>query len=297
MASQVTAKGGFGSSNYRSYALGVLLIIYVFEVIDRILLSLVQERVRVEMSLSDFQLGLLGGPAFVVLYVLSTVPIARHSEDKNRITIVATGAAIWSAATAACGLAGGFTQLLVARMFVGIGEAACVPVSHSAISDYFPSHKRASALAIFGLAIPIGILLAAFGGGWLAQNFDWRTMFKMLGGLGILAALLLKLTVKDPGRSSEHDQMPGFITALKSIGSKRSFRHAIADFYSAHLAAQAGVTLQLCADHPATTGCAEISGAGLRAGLLVALMFALWGAVHFWLVGRTYGQDRFDKSA
>jgi predicted MFS family arabinose efflux permease len=447
MASQVNAQGGFGSTNYRAYALGALLVVYVFEVIDRILLSLVQEQVRTEMSLSDFQLGLLGGPAFVVLYVLSTVPIARYSEDKNRITIVAAGAAIWSVATAACGLAGSFTQLLVARMFVGIGEAACVPVSHSAISDYFPSSKRASALAIFGLAIPIGILLAAFGGGWLAQNFDWRTMFLMLGGLGIIAAMLLKLTVKDPGRSSEHSEVVGFKTAIKSIGSKRSYRHAIAggalvslfgasltnffvsytirqygldmgeatfgfgilfglgvalgvflggylsdklshrfprviawlpaaglllavplyllaffqasyplaciaffaalvfhymhnapmfavaqqvaeprmratasaiamliltlvgygmgpplvgaiaDYYSAHLAAQAGLSMPLCAAIPATAGCGEIGGAGLRAGLIVALMFALWGAVHFWLVGRSYSEDRFEKPA
>ena len=192
MATQLNVQGGFGSSNYRAYALGALLVIYVFEVIDRILLSMVQEQVRVELGLSDFQLGLLGGPAFVVLYVICTVPIARLAESRNRITIVATGAAVWSAATAACGLATSFVQLLIARMFVGIGEAACVPPSHSAISDYFPSDKRASALAIFGLAMPIGILLAAFGGGWLAQRFDWRTMFLMLGGAGVAAALLLK---------------------------------------------------------------------------------------------------------
>jgi predicted MFS family arabinose efflux permease len=447
MATQTTTSGGFGTSNYRAYALGVLLLIYVFEVIDRILLSMVQEQVRKELTLSDFDLGLLGGPAFVVLYVLSTVPIARLAESRNRITIVATGAAIWSAATAACGLTNSFVQLLIARMFVGIGEAACVPPSHSAISDYFPSNKRASALAIFGLSMPIGILLAAFGGGWLAQRFDWRTMFKILGGLGLIAALLLKLTVKDPGRSSQHDETPSFRATLKSLGAKRSYWHvigggsliaifgasmtnffvsytmrryqldigqatfgfgilygfgvaggifgggylidrlqsrhprviawlpaagmvlavpcylvaffqtsylmacvfffaallfhflhnapmfavaqqvaeprmratasaivmlaltlvgygfgpplvgAIADQYSAHLAANAGITLHMCATHPATVGCAEISGAGLRGGLIVALMFALWGALHFWMVGRSYGDDRFEKLA
>ncbi len=447
MTTQVNAQGGFGTSNYRSFALGALLVIYVFEVIDRILLSLVQEQVRLELELSDFQLGLLGGPAFVVLYVLCTVPIARLAESRNRITIVAIGAAVWSAATAACGLAGNFVQLLIARMFVGIGEAACVPPSHSAISDYFPSNKRASALAIFGLAMPIGILLAAFGGGWLAQKFDWRTMFLMLGGLGIVAALLVKLTVRDPGRSALQTQTPTFRAALKSLGSKRSYWHAIAggallaifgasltnffvsytirqygldigeatfgfgilfgfgvaggiflggyltdtlqhryprviawlpalglllavplfliaffqtsyllacvaffaalvsqfmhnapmfavaqqvaeprvratasaivmlvltligfgigppmvgaiaDYYSAQLAVDAGVSLQICAANPSATGCAEIGGAGLRAGLIVALMFALWGALHFWLVGRTYSKDRFETPA
>ena len=447
MATQVNAHGGFGSSNYRSYALGALLVIYVFEVIDRILLSLVQEQVRHEMGLSDFQLGLLGGPAFVILYVLCTVPIARIAESRNRITIVATGAAVWSAATAACGLATSFIHLLIARMFVGIGEAACVPPSHSAISDYFPSNKRASALAIFGLSMPIGILLAAFGGGWLAQRFDWRTMFLLLGGIGLVAALLLKLTVKDPGRSTQQLEAPGFIAAMKSLGSKRSYWHAIAggaliaifgasftnffvsytirqygleigdatfgfgilfgfgvaggiffggylsdklsnryprviawlpalglllavplylvaffqtsylaaciaffaalvchythnapmfavaqqvaeprvratasaivmlvltlvgygfgpplvgavaDYYSAQIAVEAGVTVQLCTANPVAAGCAEISGAGLRAGLIVALLFALWGSLHFWMVGRTYGEDRFEKPA
>ena len=228
MARQINAHGGFGTSNYRSYALGMLLVIYVFEVIDRILLSLVQEQVRAELGLSDFQLGLLGGPAFVILYVVSTVPIARLAESKNRISIIAAGAAFWSAATAACGLATSFVHLFIARMCVGIGEAACVPPSHSAISDYFPSDKRASALAIYGLAIPIGIVLASFGGGWLAQKFDWRTTFLMLGGLGITAALLLKLTVKDPPRSSLQLETPSFGAALKSLGAKRSFWHAIA---------------------------------------------------------------------
>jgi predicted MFS family arabinose efflux permease len=446
MATQVNAHGGFGSSNYRAYALSAMLLIYVFEVIDRILLSLVQEQVRVELSLSDLELGLLGGPAFVVLYVLCTVPIARLAESSNRITIVATGAAVWSAATAACGLATSFVQLLFARMFVGIGEAACVPPSHSAISDYFPSNKRASALAIFGLAMPIGILLAAFGGGWLAQNFDWRTMFMMLGGAGVAAALLLKLTVKDPGRSGVQTETPSFRATLKSLGSKRSYWHAIlggslvavfgasntnffvsyiirqygldigqatigfgilfgfgvaggifgggyltdklqhryprviawlpagglllavplyivaffqssylvacafffaalvfhflhnapmfavaqqvaeprmratasaiamlcitlvgygfgpplvgaiADYYSAQLATDAGLSLQLCTTNPTTPGCGEIGGAGLRAGLIVALMFALWGALHFWLIGRTYADDKFDTN-
>ena len=446
MATQVNAHGGFGSSNYRAYALGALLLIYVFEVIDRILLSLVQEQVRAELALSDFQLGLLGGPAFVVLYVLCTVPIARLAESRNRITIVAAGAAVWSAATAACGLATSFVHLLIARMFVGIGEAACVPPSHSAISDYFPSNKRASALAIFGLAMPIGILLAAFGGGWLAQNFDWRTMFLMLGGAGVAAAVLVKLTVKDPGRSAVQTETPDFRATLKSLGSKKSYWHAIlggslvavfgasstnffvsytirqygldigaatfgfgilfgfgvaagifgggyltdklqhshprviawlpaigllvavplyligyfqssylmacafffaalafhflhnapmfavaqqvaeprmratasaiamlcitlvgygfgpplvgaiADYYSAQLAATAGLSLQQCAIDQTLPGCGEIGAAGLRVGLIVALMFALWGALHFWLIGRTYAEDRFDKN-
>ena len=445
MATQAYPHGGFGSSNYRSYALSALLLIYVFEVIDRILLSLVQEQVRVELVLSDLQLGLLGGPAFVILYVLSTVPIARLAESRNRITIVASGAALWSAATASCGLVTSFAQLFVARMCVGIGEAACVPPSHSTISDYFSTKSRASALAIFGLAIPIGTLLAAFGGGWLAETFSWRAAFLALGLLGILAAINLKLTVKDPPRADPDALAPSFMGALKSLGSKRSYWHAIAagsllslfgfsltnffvsytmreygldiahasfgfgilfgfgvaagiflggyltdrleqryprviawlpasglllaipcyiiaflqpsyaaacvfffvglvfhymfnapmfavaqqvaeprvratasaimmlvltlvgygagppmvgaiaDMRVAQLAAQAGVTVQQCTSNPTLAACVGIGGAGLREGLLVALAFFVWAAVHFWLVGRTYGKDRHDR--
>ena len=219
---------GFGTRNYRAYALSALMVIYVFEVIDRIFLSLVQEKVRAELGLSDFQLGLLSGPGFVLLYVLCTIPIAHLAERHNRIAIIATGAAVWSAATAACGLATTFAQLFLARMFVGIGEAACLPPSHSTISDYFPPAKRGSALALFSLAIPIGIVAAAFGGGWLVQRFSWRWAFFLLGGLGIAAAVLLKLSVKDPPRSGSKDDAPHFIEGLRSLAAKPTYRHAVA---------------------------------------------------------------------
>lgn len=156
-----SADGGFGSMAYRSYALTALLIIYIFNSVDRVLLAILQENIKKDMVLSDFQLGLLGGPAFVILYTCSQIPIARLAERKNRITIISVGAAAWSFATAACGLAQNFTQLLFARIGVGIGEAACIPPSHSAISDYFPKSQRATALAVFGLAIPIGGIIAA----------------------------------------------------------------------------------------------------------------------------------------
>lgn len=214
---------GYGTKGYRAYVLGVLVIIYTFNFIDRLLISIVQEAIKADFGVSNFLLGLLGGPIFAILYTLLGIPIARFAERHNRITIVSIGAALWSVMTAACGFAGNFVQLALCRLGVGIGEAACVPPSQSAIADYFPADRRASAMAIFSLGIPFGTALAAIGGGWLVQNFDWRTAFWLLGAPGIAAALLLKLTVKEPPRSGAQTAAPSFGETLKGLAGKPSF--------------------------------------------------------------------------
>jgi MFS family permease len=215
---------GYGTKSYRAYVLFVLVIIYTFNFIDRLLISIVQEAIREDFGVSNFYLGLLGGPVFAILYTLLGIPIARFAERANRITIVSIGAALWSFMTAACGFAGNFVQLALCRLGVGIGEAACVPPSQSAIADYFPADRRASALAIFSLGIPLGTALAAVGGGWLVANFDWRTAFILLGAPGIAAAVLLKLTVREPPRSSQL-KPPSFSATLAALSKKASFWH------------------------------------------------------------------------
>ena len=199
---------GYGDKAYRAYVLGALLLIYIFNFIDRILIGIVQEPIRREFGLDDSAMGWLGGPAFALFYAVMGVPIARWAERANRVSIVAIGAALWSAMTAACGFAGNFVQLALARVGVGVGEAACVPPSHSLISDYFPANRRASALAIFALGVPIGTMMAAVGGGWLAQNFDWRVAFWALGAPGLIAALVFKLTVREPPRAGAAVETP-----------------------------------------------------------------------------------------
>lgn len=218
------ASAGYGTRSYRAYVLLMLLIIYTFNFIDRILIGVLQEAIKVDLNITNLQLGLLGGPAFAILYTLLGVPIARAAERMNRITIVSIGAALWSAMTAACGLAGNFVQLTAARIGVGIGEAACSPPSHSVISDYFPPERRTSALGIFALGIPIGSALAAVGGGWLNQQLDWRTAFIALGVPGLLAALLLKLTVREPPRSGA-SKAPSMGATFAFLLKKPSFWH------------------------------------------------------------------------
>jgi MFS family permease len=222
--SQPVGLQGHGNPSYRNYVLAALFVVFCFEVIDRILFGLVQESIKAELLISDFQLGLLGGPAFVVLNSLAALPIAYLAERSSRVRIVSAGITFWSFATAACGLATSFLQLVGLRGMVGIGGAACLPPSHSLISDYFPVSQRARALAIFSLAIPIGSMVAAIGGGSIAGEFGWRTAFLIFGGLGVLTGLIVLLTIKDPPRA-EKVEFDNPLNGFKALMQKPSFVH------------------------------------------------------------------------
>lgn len=215
---------GFGTKSYRAYVLFAILVIYTFNFIDRILLGVLQEGIKDDLHVNDLELGLLGGPYFAVLYTLAGIPIARFAERHNRISIIAIGAAVWSVMTAACGVAANFAQLAAARIGVGIGEAACSPPAQSVISDYFPAHRRATALAIYGLGIPIGTMIAALGGGWLVGHMNWRFAFLALGAPGLIAALLFKLTVREPPRAGPSIRY-SFSETLKTLAAKPTFWH------------------------------------------------------------------------
>jgi len=212
-------------TSHQGFVLGALLVIYAFSTIDRVILSIVQESVKNELGLTDFELGMLGGPAFIVLYTLSSLPIARLAEKRNRIAIVAAGAALWSAKTTACGFAQGYMHLFWARLTVGLGEASCVPASQAILSDTFPPERRGAAFGIYGLAIPIGTVVASVVAGYIAANANWRMAFWVLGIPGLLAALFLFLTVKDPGRQRSASAAPSFVEAMKILAHKRTFWH------------------------------------------------------------------------
>ena len=220
-----TAPGfqGHGSKSYRGYVLGALLVVYTFNFIDRVVVGIIQEPIKTEFGLTDFQLGLLGGPAFAVLYTLLGIPVARFAERHNRMTILAICLGIWSAMTAACGFAVNYATLFAARVGVSIGEAGCTPPANSVISDYFPAERRASALSIYALGIPIGSMIAAVGGGWIATHVGWREAFIWLGVPGVALALLVKLTVKEPPRSAPKGDTPSFLAALGALTKRPTF--------------------------------------------------------------------------
>ena len=182
--------------------LAVLLLAYIFNFIDRQIIGVLAIPIKAELGLTDTQLSLMGGIAFALFYSGIAIPVAWLADRRNRVNIIAFSVAFWSLFTALCGLAQNFWHLFLARMGVGIGEAGGVAPSYALISDFFPKERRARALAIFSLGIPIGSALGVFFGGWLASNLSWRTAFIIVGLAGLPAALLVKLMIKEPVRGA-----------------------------------------------------------------------------------------------
>ncbi|HWT51462.1 MAG TPA: MFS transporter, partial [Caulobacter sp.] len=188
------------SGGYKAAVLGLLLAAYTFNFIDRTIIATIGQAIKVDLKLTDTQLGLLGGLYFALLYTILGIPIARLAERWNRVTIISLSLVIWSGFTALCGAATSFAQLALFRFGVGVGEAGCSPPSHSLISDYYEPKKRASALSIYSFGIPLGTMFGAVAGGWLAQEFSWRVAFVIVGVPGLLLALIVKLVIKEPPR-------------------------------------------------------------------------------------------------
>lgn len=195
-----TARAQGYSSGYSSYVLAVLLVVYVVNFVDRQVLAILLEDIKADLQVSDTALGLLSGLAFALFYTLAGIPIARWADRGSRRLIVALGLALWSGMTALSGLAQNFAQLALARVGVGVGEAAGSPPSHSLISDYFPPERRATALSIYAMGIYLGVMLGYLAGGWLNQAFDWRTAFIVVGLPGLPLALLVRFTIREPPR-------------------------------------------------------------------------------------------------
>lgn len=216
---------GYGTKSYRGFVLTMLLIVYTFNFIDRVAIDILQTQIKNEFGLVDAQLGLLKGLAFAFLYTLLGIPLARLAERMNRVTILTVCLALWSGFTSLCGMAANFTQLVAARVGVGIGEAGCTPPAQSIIADYFPAERRATALSIYSMGIHFGSMIAAIGGAWIATEFGWRTTFIVLGIPGLLLAIIVKLSVREPPRAASAVATPTFGATLKALGSKPAFWH------------------------------------------------------------------------
>ena len=192
---------------YQKYIIILLLLVYTINFIDRQIVAILSPAIKADLGLTDTQLGLLKGLAFALIYGFASFPIAWLADRKNRVTIVSVSVAAWSAMTAVCGVAQNFTQLIIARMGVGVGEAGCSPPAHSIISDYFPKDSRASAMGIYSLGIPLGTLFGILFGGLIAGTFGWRWAFLIVGLPGILLALIVKLTLKEPVRGAMESEL------------------------------------------------------------------------------------------
>jgi MFS family permease len=188
------------SKAYTNYVMGLLLGIYIVNFLDRQVLNILAEDIKIELKLSDTQLGLLGGLTFALFYTVLGIPIARYAERANRARIIGTSVAVWSGFTALCGTATSFLQLALFRIGVGAGEAGCTPPAHSLISDYVAKEKRASALAFYSMGTPIGTLTGYIFGGLVADAYGWRTAFFVAGAPGLIFAVLAFFTLKEPRR-------------------------------------------------------------------------------------------------
>jgi predicted MFS family arabinose efflux permease len=182
------------------YALFMLTLAYVLNFIDRQILVIIQEPIKKELLLSDAQLGLLSGFSFALVYITAGIPIAYWADRGNRRNIIVLAITVWSGMTALSGLARSFSELLLARIGVGIGEAGGSPPAHSMISDYYPPKERATALGIYSSGVHIGVLIGFLAGGFIAQAMGWRVAFMAVGLPGILFAAVMYFTVREPER-------------------------------------------------------------------------------------------------
>ncbi len=177
----------------------VLSVVYTLNYLDRSLVYILFEPIRKELELSDLGLALLGSTSFVLFYTLLGVPFGRLSDRVSRTRLIAAGLAVWSLASAATGLAGGFAALLACRILVGVGEATLGPAAYSLLADWFPPARRGTASALFAAGIPVGAGLAMIAGGWLGQHLGWRATFPLLSLPGLLVAGLV-LLLAEPAR-------------------------------------------------------------------------------------------------
>lgn len=196
----LTSQGTGVSKDYASYVLLTLGTASFFNFLDRSAFTVLAVPIKAELKLSDTAIGLLGGFGFALFYALMGVPLARLADRHNRVTILSISLAIWSLATAYCGLAANLVQLALGRVGVGAGEAGCTPACYSILADYFPPERRAFATGMYYTGGNIGLLCGLMLSGLLAETVGWRATFVMLGVPGVAFALLMKLTVREPAR-------------------------------------------------------------------------------------------------
>ncbi len=310
------ASEGFGTPGYRAYVLSALLVVYIFNFIDRTIINILTEPIKLTFGLEDWQMGLLGGPAFAVLYTFIGIPIARGAERYNRVLIISAAVAVWSLFTALCGFAMSFMMLFLFRIGVSIGEAGCTPPAQSLIADYFKPSRRATAVSIYALGVPLGGMLASIFGGQLAgldgaqygawvnaigigglfgdldwtQVEGWRVAFVVCGVPGLLLSLIVWRSVKEPPRGyTDPKALQGlekasFKEALAVLAKKPAYRHIV---FGATLASFVGYGVgQFTTSFLLRTHGLTIQQASILYGVVLGLMAAIGVFSSGWLADK-----------
>ncbi len=283
--------GGLAITNPK-IMLFALLLVYILNFLDRQIINILAEPMKGELGLSDTQLGLLAGPAFAVFYAVLGIPIARYADNAktNRVWLISVCLAVWSGMTAICGFAQNFAQLALARIGVGVGEAGCTPAAHSLIADSVPPEKRSSAIAFFGLGIPIGGLLGLIIGGIVNDQYGWRIALMLVGMPGILLAFVLPLLIRDPRRCADSAH---FNTAESPVKAKLSIKDAVREVFASkaylYVFIAASFTAFLSYGKGLWTISFFIRSHGLsttEAGLAMAVALGISGIIGTWLGGK-----------
>lgn len=280
-------------AGYRWYVVWLLFAVYVLNFVDRQILFILLEPIRLEFGFSDSQLGMLGGLAFAVLYSTLGIPIARFADRGNRVNIISISIFVWSLATVLTGMARSFGQLLAARVAVGVGEAGLSPPAYSLLSDYFSREERTTAIAIYSMGIYGGVFVGYLTGAVVAEAWGWRAAFWAVGLPGIAMALLVKLSLREPPRgfadgTPVERHPPPFRAVLRRLSAKPAFRH-LALAAALHAFVGYGVT----GFHPSFLirthqySIAEV-------GVILAMVSAISGIGGTWLGG--YLADRLSKA-
>ncbi|MBY0283503.1 MAG: MFS transporter [Sphingomonas sp.] len=219
----------------RGWTLALLTLVYFFSFMDRYILSILLEAIKADLQLNDTQLGLLSGFAFAIFYATLGIPVAWLADRTSRRDIIAVALTLWSAMTALCGTAANFTQLLIYRIGVGVGEAGSSPPSHSIIADLYPPEKRAGAMGIYSTGVVLGGGFGAIIGGLIAQSYGWRWAMAAVGLPGILLAVFVRVVMVEPRRGLSDPggvpqnpaPLPSLSEGLKSLGASAPAIHLI----------------------------------------------------------------------
>jgi predicted MFS family arabinose efflux permease len=277
------AQGGCGARSW--IVLYMLCGVYVLNFLDRSLLGILAKPIEDTLHISDGQLGLLGGLYFALFYCFIAIPVGWFADRTNRVTVLSLACALWSAATAACGLAANYGQLILGRMAVGVGEAGGVPPSYALITDFFPPGRRGMALGIYNLGPAIGSAAGIAFGASIAAAFNWRDAFIAIGMVGVIAAVVLRMSVREPPRGGL-DKLPeqgglgpttfwatvrmffarpALVLVALGSGATQFITYGAGNFTSLFLMREKGMTLQLIAVYYAL-----VLGIGMSAGMVIS---------------------------
>ena len=294
------------SDNYRRYALAAMTAIYTLNLVDRGLMGLLLQSIKMDLHLSDTQLGFVTGIAFGLFYATLGVPLARWADRGNRVTIASLAIGLWGLTVMACFFVTSYAQLVCARVAAAVGESGCKPPTYSLIGDYYPgAAERTRAISVWFLGSPASTLISFLGGGWLSERYGWRTTFLLMGIPGLLLALVFKLTVVEPrtrkdGALSVRRSIPPLRAVLLALWEQQSSRNlcvALILFYTVSFGMWPWFSAFMIRSHGASTG---------ELGVWLGLIFSIGGVVgtllgayvaNRWFAGDERGQMRMSAVA